>query len=98
MTASAERSAVGFEMKRKAEITFEIEETIILRQAAQISSRFCLQCGALVEMASPQTIADFSNFTEREIFRLVEGGKIHFIEAERILICLNSITGLKGDL
>jgi len=43
-------------------------------------------------MASPQTIADFSTFTEREIFRLVEAGKVHFIEAERILICLNSLT------
>ena len=85
-------------MKRKAEITFEVEETIVLRQAAQISSRFCLQCGALVEMASPCTFADFSDFTEREIFRLIEAGEIHFIEAGRILICLNSIAALKGEL
>jgi len=78
-------------MKQKAEIIFEVEETVILRQAAQISKRFCLQCGVLVEMASPQTIADFSPVSEREIFRLVEAGKIHFIEAGRILICLDSI-------
>jgi len=83
-------------MKRKAEITFEIEETVILRQAERISNRFCPQCGALVEMASPQTIADFSSLSEREIFRLVEAGKIHFIEAERVLVCLDSIPVLKG--
>lgn len=85
-------------MKQKAEITFEVEETIILRQSAQISKRFCPQCGVLVEMASPQTIADFSHFTEREIFRLVETGNIHFIEAERMLICLNSMAVLEEEL
>jgi hypothetical protein len=79
------------------EITFEVEETIILRQAARLSSRFCRQCGAVVEMISPQTIADLSDLTEREIFRLVETGKIHFIEAGRILICLNSIAVLEGE-
>lgn len=42
-------------------------------------------------MASPQTVADFTDFTEREIFRFVEAGKIHFIENGRVLICLNSI-------
>jgi len=82
-------------MKQKAEITFEVEETIILRQTAQISKRFCRQCGALVEMASPQTISDLSDFTERDIFRLVEAEKIHFIEDGRILICLNSIKSLE---
>jgi hypothetical protein len=78
-------------MKRRAEIIFEIEETIILRTAEPSVSAFCPQCAALVEMTSPQTIADFFGYTEREIFRLVEAGKIHFIETGRILICLNSL-------
>ncbi|HQU82701.1 MAG TPA: hypothetical protein PKY59_06240 [Pyrinomonadaceae bacterium] len=82
-------------MKRKAEITFEIEETIILRQAQRITDAFCPQCAKQVEMASPQTIADLSDYSEREIFRLVEAGKLHFIETERILICLDSLTVLK---
>ncbi len=83
-------------MKRKAEITFEVEETIVLRQAAQISKRFCRQCGALIEMASPQTIAGFSPLSEREIFRLVEAGKIHFVEADRLFVCLQSLSKLSA--
>lgn len=82
-------------MKRKAEITFEIEETTILRFAERIICEFCPQCAKSVEMASPQTIADLSDYTEREIFRLVEAGKLHFIETGRTLICLDSLTVLK---
>lgn len=78
-------------MKRRAEITFEIEETIVLRQAERIINAFCPQCAKRVEMASPQTIAGLSDYTEREIFRLVEAGKIHFIETGRVLICLDSL-------
>jgi len=78
-------------MKRRAEIIFEIEETTVLRQAERIINAFCSQCAKRVEMASPQTIADLSDYTEREIFRLVEAGKIHFIETGRILICLDSL-------
>jgi len=85
-------------MKQKAEITLEVEETIALRQVAQITKAFCPQCEASVDMASPCAVAGLSDFTEREIFRLVEAGKIHFIEAERIWICLNSILFLEGEI
>jgi hypothetical protein len=80
-------------MKRKAEITFEVEETIIVRQRAKLVTAFCPQCASHVEMAAPQTIAAWSELTEREIFRLVEAGEVHFVEVERILICLKSLTG-----
>jgi len=85
-------------MKQKAEITFEVEETIFLRQGEKILRAFCPQCQALVVMLTPRTIADFSNFTEREIFRFVEAGTIHFIETDQILICLNSIPFLEGEI
>lgn len=84
-------------MKRKAEITFEVEETIIVRHQAKILRALCPGCLRTVEMASPGTIADFSDFTEREIFRLIEAGKIHFIEVGRVLICLDSIRFLEGE-
>lgn len=82
-------------MKRKTEITFELEETTIVWQEAKILTEFCPQCQVRVKMASPKAIADLSGFTEREIFRLIEAGKIHFTETDRILICLNSISVIK---
>lgn len=79
-------------MKRKAEITFEIEETTIVRQGAKIVTAFCPQCAALVEMTTPEIAAVLFNSSEREIFRLIENGQLHFTEAERIFICRNSLT------
>jgi hypothetical protein len=84
-------------MKRTAEITFEIEETIIVRHEARIFTAFCPQCAAAVEMAAPHTVAALSDYTEREIFRLVEAKKIHFVENERVLICLDSLTNSKKE-
>lgn len=51
-------------MKQKTEITFEVEETIILRQVAETLTAFCPQCQALVEMLPPQTAALFLGFSE----------------------------------
>lgn len=36
--------------------------------------------------------------TERESYRLVESGEIHFIETDRILICLNSLTEFNNNV
>ncbi len=74
-------------MKRKTEITFEVEETIILRQEARKFEVFCPQCQSPVEMLTTETAAAFLGLSEREIFRLIETGKIHFVEAERVFVC-----------
>lgn len=79
-------------MKQKIEIIFETEETIIIRQTAKTWTAYCPECRAIVEMALPQTIADLSDFTEREIFRLIERKEIHFVETERIFVCRNSLS------
>lgn len=91
-------------MKQKTEITFEVEETIVLRQGINKLEAFCPQCPALVEMASPHAAAFVSGLSEREIFRLIENGRIHFVEAERVLVCPNSLANrsephaVAGDL
>ena len=81
-------------MKQETEITFEIEETIVLRASSTVLTAFCPVCGEPVLMVSPQAITAISGLTEREIFRLVETNKIHFAETGRILICLKSINEL----
>jgi len=81
-----------FEMKQKTEIILEVEETIILRQVAQTLTGFCPQCQAPVEMLTPQLAAALCGLSEREIFRLIENGRLHFTEAERIFVCRNSLT------
>jgi hypothetical protein len=49
-------------------------------------------------MVSPYVLATISGASEREVFRLIEQAAFHFVEADRLLICLNSINEIKGDL
>lgn len=79
-------------MNRKTEIEIEFNETVAYSRRSERFEAFCPECKTLVEMATPQFAAILTQTTEREIYRLVETGKIHFVETDRILICLNSLT------
>lgn len=77
-------------MKQKTEIVFEIEELLTVKNRSGYIG-LCGQCNALAEMLAVETAAALSGFGEREIFRLIEAGAVHFTEAERVFICRNSL-------
>ncbi len=84
-------------MKQKTEIEIELSETVAYSRRSERFETFCPQCKTLVEMSSPQVAAILTRTTEREIYRLVETGKVHFVETNRVLVCLNSlINGAKN--
>ena len=76
-------------MKQKAAVTFEKEETLVIRQSAYLKMEFCPTCNEVVEMFAPEILAQIARSTEREIFRLIEAGQLHFVEARRLYACLN---------
>ncbi len=76
-------------MKQKAAITFEMQETVVLRQGRKIIIDFCPRCQRDVDMIPPDVLALLSGSSEREIFRLIEAGHIHFIEPIRVLACVS---------
>jgi hypothetical protein len=82
-------------MKQKREITFEVEETTIVRQGEKRLTQFCRQCQAPAEMLTPEIAARLSGLSEREIFRLIENGQIHFVEVERVFVCRDSLTAVR---
>ena len=84
-------------MKQKTEIEFELSETIAYSRSGERFDAFCPQCETSVEMATPHIAAILTHLTERGIYRLVETGKIHFIESDRVLICLKSLTNVLSD-
>jgi hypothetical protein len=45
----------------------------------------------MTEVCTPQVAAILVHATEREIYRLVETNGVHFIETDRVLVCLNSL-------
>jgi hypothetical protein len=74
-------------MGQRTEFTFEVEETILLKQGGKIVPGYCPTCDIDVELVSPDVLTLASGISEREIFRLVEAGSIHFEETDRMLVC-----------
>jgi hypothetical protein len=79
-------------MKQRIQWTLETVETIRVAEASKPSVEFCPQCQALVEMLSARAAATLSGASERKIFHLIENGRLHFVEGERIVVCRNSLT------
>ena len=76
-------------MKRLTEIIFETEELTTVK-ARRGFKGFCRECNAFVEMLPTEAAAILTGLGEREIFRLIETGEIHFVEAERVFVCRDS--------
>jgi hypothetical protein len=80
-------------MKQKTKVEIELNETVAYSSRLVRFEAYCQCCKSLVEMASPQVAAILIRLNEREIFRLIESGKVHFIETDRVLVCLKSLSG-----
>ena len=78
-------------MKRKVEVTFETEQTVVLRANSQLSVEHCFDCGQSMLMATPQAAAFLAGLSERHIFRLIESGAVHFTETECVRVCVESV-------
>lgn len=79
-------------MTQRTEIEIELNETIAYSRRGERIESYCPRCERSVEMATPQIAAIIARSNEREIFRRVETGEVHFIETDRVLVCLNSLT------
>ena len=85
-------------MRRKKKttiVTFESRERMTIRHQAGRGFRWCGECGRDVWMVTPNEAASISLTDTRAIFRLVEAGKIHFLETEtgELLVCSKSLEG-----
>ena len=78
----------------KAGIVIEINEKISVSNSEHRFEAYCSECKRMTEMATSKTASVITNFSEREIFRMVEARSIHFVETGRVLICLESIMNL----
>jgi hypothetical protein len=76
-------------MRQNAAITFESEETVVLKRGSKKVIEFCPRCQTDVQMIAPDVLSLLAASSEREIFRLIEAGEIHFTETDRVLVCAN---------
>ena len=86
-------------MEQHRQITFETEETVVLREGAQVTVGICTGCDYQeVLMATPQAAGFLLGVSERHIFRLLEAGRVHFTEDIRVLVCLESVRSLEKEV
>ena len=81
---------------RKKIITIETRQRILIRQNLR-RAFWCKFCAAEVETLTPEQSAAIFDLDLREIYRNIENGRLHFIEAENRSpqICLNSLKNFK---
>lgn len=72
-------------------VVVENELTSILVDRTSQDFAVCQKCEVESLMFPPERIAELTNISTREIYRLIESGKVHFIEKERILVCVESL-------
>ena len=77
-------------MKRTTEVIYETEELVSVKFRGGFTE-FCERCNSVVAMFPPEAAAMLTGLAEREIFRLIEAGEIHFVEAERVFVCRDSL-------
>ncbi|MFN0278231.1 MAG: hypothetical protein ACKVRN_06470 [Pyrinomonadaceae bacterium] len=82
-------------MTQRAQIVFEKEETVLLRQSTAVADEFCPLCGTSTFHLTPEALTLASGVSERKIFRWIEAGEIHFYERPKVYVCLNSLTNYK---
>ena len=82
--------------KKRTTITVETERVLIISRRVGRNSpprAWCAECGALVELISPEVAAALARVSPRTIYRWVETDRLHFTDSTEntLLICLNSI-------
>jgi hypothetical protein len=83
--------------KKNEGIVIEIDERIAVTNSEQQFEAYCSECKRMTQMATPKTASVIAEISEREVFRLIEGKEIHFVENARVLVCIESLRDLKAD-
>jgi hypothetical protein len=85
-------------MTLKTEIEIELNETIAYARSNERLGMFCPGCQAIVEMAVPHIASIMAAISEREIYRRIIANEVHFIEARRLLVCVDSLKEFRTPL
>ena len=79
--------------KRRTEITLKARQTLVIRSRPERRAVWCAECARPSQMLTPEEASEASGLGQRELFRRVEAGRIHYRETGggRPLVCLASL-------
>ena len=80
-------------MKKTTRLTIETRQIFVIRRPATSRRAECETCGEVVDLVTADEAARLAQVSVRAIYRWVEGGYLHFIEAAdgALFICVNSL-------
>ena len=80
-------------IRRRRTIKFETRNVTVVRAATEPIDLWCEVCRAIVAMVTPGRAAEMLMTNARAIYRRVERGDVHFVEAAagELLICSESL-------
>ncbi len=80
--------------RRRTETVIEAHQILIFKQSENAPRLWCAECATQESlMVTPEEAAAFGYLGLRAICRLIEAGRIHYVETPegRLLVCLNSL-------
>ena len=83
-------------IRRRRTVKFETRKVTVVRTATEPVDLWCEICGATVAMVTPGLAAEMLITNTRAIYRRVERGDVHFVEAAagELVICSVSLRAL----
>lgn len=88
--------------KRRLRITVTRRELIYQKidSSAAGASSWCAQCNGEFSLLSPTAAAELIAVSTREVYRMVESGQVHYVEApdRELFICLNSLLNAEPNI
>jgi hypothetical protein len=86
--------------RRIRRFTVEREQTFIFRSHEIVLVGWCDQCELEVELVTVANAAREAGLSELVLYRLIEGGEVHFIQEDEVNIfaCLNSVRCIQQKL
>lgn len=80
-------------IRRRRTVRFATRNVTVVRAATESLDLWCGVCGATVAMVTPGRAAEIMMTSPRAVYRQVERGDVHFVEAGRgeVLICSESL-------
>ena len=80
-------------IRRRRTVRFATHNVTLVRAATESLDLWCEICGATVAMVTPGRAAEILMTNARAIYRQVERGDVHFVEAGagEVLICSESL-------
>ena len=84
--------------KRRTEINLEFEEAVAIRTRTVLIAN-CRWCGRQTRMVAANEAAMMARLSARDIYRLVEAARLHFIEDQSglLYVCSGSLQSLLSE-